>query len=168
MRNRIDPIRKGFGFTAFAVAGFWAFAAWAEPDAAGRPSTLQPGQVVRYYVWRDGGGEWHLRTTTKQQQHRFTGTIKIVGGGRIQNVNPAKLESQGDKKDWWSLNAQRDVITLDLSTKGQMDGFDFTVGPRVKELRFDLKVDGKDRPDRIFIGKKAENPAASSFTLPAK
>ena len=87
------------GWAAFAIVGLWTCVAQAEPDPAGRPAGMQPGQVMRYYLWRDPGGEWHLRTTTQQQLHRFTGTIKIVGGGRITSVTPGKLETAGEKKD---------------------------------------------------------------------
>lgn len=156
--------------TAFVLVGlalaFWTSAVRAgDPEPKGKPAGMEAGQPVRWYVWHDKNG-WHVRTTTKSKEHEFTGTIRVLGGA-VNHVHPAKMEGKSKQKDWWALSEGNKVVTLKLKTDGGMDGFDFEVGPSAKEIVFALKVDGKDDPKHIHIGKQGDHPDAAKFTLPA-
>ncbi len=160
--------RTTHGVLAVAVLVLWAAAAAraAEPDPRGKPEGMEPGQTLRWYVWHSEDGVWHVRTTTKSMQHEFRGTIRVVGGA-IKAVNPVKLEGAGATKDWWTLSEGNKLLTLDLKTNGAMDGFDFEVGNKANDVVFTLTIDGKEKPELIYVGKKAANPSSSNFSLPA-
>lgn len=135
-------------------------------DPNGRPEGLEPGKLVRWYLWHTEKG-WHLRTTTKMQEHHFEGKI-TVKGGKVRDVHVSQGDKKIEKNDSWKLSNNDRVLTIDFKTKGGMDGFDFGVGGKADEIEFSLKIDGKDEPKHIFIGKGNEHPESATFTLPAK
>src|SRR5262245_3411918 len=137
----------------------------AQPDPQGKPARMEKGQNARWYVWHDSDG-WHLRTTTQMKAHDFSGTIQVVGG-RITSVTGAKLEGRGKFNDWWQLSENDRVLTLNLRTKHGMDGVDFRVGPRADRIVVTLRIDGRDSPDQIFIGRAGSKPGTARFILSA-
>ncbi len=152
-------------FTAAVSASSVAVAQ--KPNPNGQPADLQPGKVVRYYVWYDEAG-WHLRTTTVKRLQDFDGRIRVVGG-TVENVIGAQLEGgQGERSDRWKVSDNKRNIAFRINTQGAMDGFDFTLSEDATDVEFTLKVNGEERADHIFIGKNSKNPPSANFSYRAK
>jgi hypothetical protein len=123
-----------------------------------------------YFVWYDAGG-WHLRTTTKEISHEFSGTIRVVGGTVTKIENFSGLEArpgQKGKNDIGRLDESRRNITFKFATKGREDGFDFKVGPTAETLQFNLKVNGYGHREMILIGGEGTAAPQAAFSLPAQ
>ena len=125
----------------------------------GQPAGMGAGSSQRFLIWRDNNG-WHLRTTTGRNKHTFSGEI-TADSGFISEVFAISTE----KKDWVILKDPRRVV-FNLNTDGAIDGFDFRTN--ANNLRFNLNIDGKLRPNVVYIGSRAANPPAVPFTLSAK
>ncbi len=125
----------------------------------GQPAGMGAGSSQRYLIWRDNNG-WHLRTTTGRNKHTFSGEI-IADSGFISEVFAINTE----KKDSVVLKDPRRVV-FNLNTDGAIDGFDFRTN--ANNLRFNLNIDGKVRPNVVYIGSRAANPPSVPFTLSAK
>lgn len=125
----------------------------------GQPAGMGAGSSQRFLIWRDNNG-WHLRTTTGRNKHTFSGEI-TADSGFISEVFAISTE----RKDWVILKDPRRVV-FNLNTDGAIDGFDFRTN--ANNLRFNLNIDGKVRPNVVYIGSKAANPPAVPFTLSAK
>lgn len=123
----------------------------------GQPRDMRAGAPHRYYVWHDHEG-WHLRTTTARERHRFHGEV-IADQGAIQNVRTFKRE----RGDWVRVDADGRKVFFDLSTDEGLDGFDFRT--EAQSLRFRLFMDGKDRPELVFVGLTGAHPNNVPFAL---
>lgn len=139
--------------------------AWAI-DPKGKPEGLEVGQTMRWYLWHNNN-VWHLRTTTTSRRHHFEGKA-TVKGGRIRDVHVTQGDKMIEQGDWWKLSKNDRELTIDFKSKGEMDGFDFVVGGKADEIEFSLKIDGEEKPEKIFVGKAGEHPESATFTLPAK
>ena len=133
-----------------------------DANPQGEPK-LEIGKASRWYVWHDKAG-WHIRTTTGGNLREFHGMICIVEGN-ITQFEPVK--SEGKKQDWWKMADERRVVRMNLQTAGKLDGFDFKVSDKAKEIVFDLKISGSDKADQVLIGKNAVNPKSGTFVVPA-
>ncbi|MBI2833954.1 MAG: hypothetical protein HYX76_05955 [Acidobacteria bacterium] len=159
----------------------------------GRPS-FREGHDLGYYVWKEGR-TWHVRWTTFGAMRRFTGHVVSEGGrleslkridveeerkvicpgraprvvrgprGRVRGVSPGRapvvaertqdrIEKEGDRR-----------IQFTAQTDDDIDGFDFTVGDQVHELRFTLEIDGKSRPADVDVGRGNQHPATNPFLV---
>ena len=128
----------------------------------GRPSGLHSGANFAYWIWRDGDGMWHLRTTTANKSRRFQGRIHAVAPGTISGLSEVSVE--GSRRRIEGLRMVDGDIAFDFTTKGKMDGLDFRfIGESC--LEFDLRIDGDGDPGKIFIGSRQTKPSSSHFTL---
>lgn len=128
-------------------------------EGTGQPSRMHAGAALGMWIWHDGKGvNWHFRSTTETNLHRFTGRVWPDAGGALSDIRPLALESRD------RIRPEGAELTFDFSTKGGLDGFDFHLtGSRC--LAFYLLVDGKPDPSRVFIGA-ANHPAnAAAITL---
>jgi hypothetical protein len=130
----------------------------------GKPKAFGPGKTARYGLWYEDG-TWHLRTTAKKG-HRFSGGVRVEGG-EFTRLEPVKLDMEGTGADRFAWNAARNEIRFDFRTGGSVDGFDFKVDKQATLIRFALGIDGDDRPNAIFVGRKGAHPAVVPFSLPA-
>jgi hypothetical protein len=124
--------------------------------AEGQPPGFRDRAPEAYWVWHDRAG-WHLRTTTAHQQHRFQGRI-WVGKGEVGNVHPTGLEL-GDR-----LKQRGNALAFDFTTKGHADGFDFQIAEG-ECAKFNLLIDGKGKPDAIYVGGRGEQPRRHVFRV---
>lgn len=156
-----------FALSAAAVflLGSSPRAAGEEINPRGKPGKFEVGNNASYYVWRDRDG-WHVRTTTKLRQRKFSGLVEI-SGGKITSGNAVALETGGDRADVVQINLDRNKLQFDLTTNQSVDGFDFKLGPNAESLSFSLNVDGA-ACDRVFIGADSKKPDQNPFTLPAR
>jgi hypothetical protein len=129
----------------------------------GKPDGVAGNQTKRYYVWRDKDGV-HLRFTTEGVKHRFSGEIKTTAGSFLK---PTGIEDGAEAKDgeWWTLSEKGQVLKFDRDTRKTLDGLDFRLGNRVREIEFVLKIDGEELPARIFVGPSGTSPKIAKFTL---
>ena len=124
-------------------------------------------QPARFYVWYEDQEGWHLRSAaTKRGLIKFEGTVRVING-EFRRCRPIGLDSKGKYADQWSLDKERRELKFLMHTAQVFDGFDFNVAPKTAELEFELKVAGKEQPNRIFIGGKGQHPPKVRFTLPA-
>jgi len=126
-------------------------------DPAGRPA-IKPGEGLAYLIWTDANG-WHARWTTGGAVRHFSGSIQAIGGALID----AKASGTEGKSDRVSITPA--LIKFSTKTAAQQDGVDFKLGPRTRKVRFDLMIDGKPRPDRVFVGKGRQHPTINPFDL---
>src|SRR5262245_26031448 len=80
---------------ALLVVGLTGGTAFAWPASlAGRPSQLQEGAPLAYWVWTDESDNFHLSTTTEWYAHIFHAVIRT--DGEIQDIDQTRLEA-GDQ-----------------------------------------------------------------------
>ena len=113
---------------------------------------------MAYWVWTGGKGDWHLRTTTSKQRHRFQGRVHPLQGSSLSNLKTTRLE-WGDR-----MRLQGTDIVFDFSTQGGEDGFDFTLNGN-SCIEMDLRIDKAPHPKLVVIGKGEVAPAASHFVV---
>jgi len=124
--------------------------AWGKPD-------FEQGDAAKVGLWRDDDG-WHIRWTTAGKKRKFSGYI-TASGGEFTKIQTVKKE----RGDWAAVTGNDKRLLFSTETDGGVDGFDFrTDSPR---LSFTVVIDGKEHPDRVFIGKNNRNPASIPFTL---
>ncbi len=133
-------------------------------DPRGRPEERLMKQERRYFIWNDAEG-WHIRSAS-QYLHKFEGKIRLTGG-EFRKCRPVGLETKGTGADRWLLNKERTELQFLINTSTSFDGFDFDCGRGTTEIEFDLMVAGAKEPKRIFIGRDAAHPQATTFKLPA-
>jgi hypothetical protein len=143
-------------------------AAGGEPlRVTGLPKTDEFTKLeYRYFVWNDSNG-WHLRTTTQKALRKFEGTI-TSSHDPFGKLRPIGLESNGKHKDLWEVDEGRKTIRFTIWTAKKFDGFDFDLPNNPDAtLTFDLKIDGKDRPRHVFVGRTLQTPGALPLVVPA-
>ncbi|MGE0042127.1 MAG: hypothetical protein AB7H88_06835 [Vicinamibacterales bacterium] len=157
----------------------------------GRPA-FGAGLERGYYVWRDGD-RWHVRWTTTGRPQTFSGTV-VAAGGDIADLDRVDLEREarvvrtgsrpvlergprgrlhveprptvavvpagGDR-----VEHDDNVIRFHARTDADIDGFDFTPAPGVRELRFVLEVDGQSRAVDVEVGRDNRRPDGNPFTV---
>jgi hypothetical protein len=129
----------------------------------GRPAGFGHGEPLSYGIWHTGN-VWHLRTSTARKSHRFKGSV-TAEGGTFDGIDSFRLEGKGKVEDHWRLSANRRELHFDFKTAREVDGIDLRVSNSVKRLRFDLHIDGKHRPERVFLGPSGTHPDRIPFTL---
>jgi len=137
----------------FASSAF----AWA-PRVEGKPDAFDPGATRGYFIWHDWNG-LHLWTTTRGQEHHFSGVIRT--DGRFINVHGKRLESD----DWYRVGPERHEMNFDFTTSGGLDGVNFEIEGG-DHVNFDLFIDGhRINPEEIYIGDRGWHPDQDDFTL---
>lgn len=126
---------------AFLTTSVWAIRAF---RAEGKPTA----SGLRYELWHDSGG-WHLRWTGFNRVHHFSGRLWSPDGN-LFITHRYKLE-RGDRV--WKKG--RKIHFAATSSVG-IDGFDFRW--RGRELLVELKIDGRYRPMKIYIGSEGYHP----------
>ncbi len=124
--------------------------AWGKPDFEG-------GEGLGAALWRDDDG-WHLRFTTKGKQHSFSGWVGTPDG-HFTNV----VFIRPERGDWARINPADKRVVFDVNVKGGVDGFDFRSNSA--HFTFQILIDGREMPGRIFIGKNGRNPSKLPFAL---
>jgi hypothetical protein len=157
---------------AFVVALMGAAFCAAKPgtgvgplDPIGEPKGFHKGDTVRYAIWHNDRG-WHLRTTTARKERQFKGHIRVEGGV-FERIHSHDLEKEGRLADWWRVGPKRHEVTFDFKTERGIDGIDFRVSKSAKRIRFDLHIDGRPEPGRVFVGNFNQHPVQNPFDLPA-
>ncbi len=126
--------------------------------ADGKPPRLRPSAVMAFWVWQSSKGQWHLRTTTSKQLHRFQGRVHPLQGASLGNLKATRLE-YGDR-----MRLQGEDIVFDFSTQGGEDGFDFKLNGNAC-VDMDLRIDKGAHPKLVVIGKTEQAPAAAHFVV---
>jgi hypothetical protein len=166
--------------TALAVAGSSAIDA---NELEGRPE-FADGTDLGYFIWRDDGDRWHVRWTTRGQQHRFSGAVTATGGdlkslkridveqeSRIVGRTPTRVavgpRGRAHVVGGHAVVATRTEDRIDKEddnrivfvsrTTDEIDGFDFRVDGDVTELRFNLEIDGRWLPRQVVYGARNQN-----------
>ncbi|MDB4993820.1 MAG: hypothetical protein JWM74_1252 [Myxococcaceae bacterium] len=126
-------------------------------NATGRSKTYTPGADEGLWIWKDAKGDgWHLRSTTGHKKHRFQGRIEadgpLIGLHATGNEGTDKLHTT-PKGVWFSF-----------STQGHEDGFDFKL-PAGSCMRVLSAIDGKPRPDRVYLGSGDAHPTNAHIKL---
>lgn len=105
------------------------------------------------YVWRDSVGVWNIRCISRNQ---LSLTGKVVASGGIQPVDP--------KDDVLKLSKSGMVLINQSVAPGET--------PRPLEFKatgnyvdFNLLIDGKNDPNRIYLGSRGFRPQFVPFRL---
>ena len=137
-----------------------------EINPRGRASDNLTNQSPRFFVWFDGD-DWHLRSaSTRRRLRKFTGTI-TVSGGKFDRLRAVGFERKGKHADTWKRSEDRTKVEFDIKTTHSFDGIDFSVSGSDAVVTFDLKIGGRSRPGKIFIGNKGQHPSKAEFSFPA-
>jgi hypothetical protein len=161
------------------------------PAYEGRPA-FSENVPVSYHVWHEGG-TWHVRFTSLGRARTFSGSVASEGG-KIQrfvkidrseamtNLYPRRRQMltvavAGSPNDFPRQGARNlssssikltdpMEITFNSRVDDSVDGFDFGVDEGVTGLRFYLRVDGREKPDFVLIGKKSGKADALPLIFP--
>jgi len=134
-------------------------------DPIGEPKGFRKGESVRYAIWHNKTG-WHVRSTTELKEHRFKGHIRVEGGV-FERIHSHDLEKEGRLADWWRLGPERHEVTFEFKTDRGLDGIDFRVSKSARRIHFNLHIDGRPEPGRVFVGRFDQHPVGNPFDLPA-
>lgn len=130
----------------------------------GRMDDHPTDKPARYYLWEDVEG-WHLRSCSRHV-NKFEGQVRIEQG-KFRKLRPIGIDPKGRGADQWVVNKERNELKFRLSTAQLFDGFDFTVEGLDAELEFELLINGKRMPARIFVGRDGQHPPEAKFSFPA-
>ena len=136
-------------------------------DPQGEPAGgLKKGTTECYKVWHNEEG-WHVRVVNGNgsKDHRYSGTI-TVENGVMEQVNSHLAKKNGVEKEW-KHGAKKNEVSFDFSTDKREDGINFKASKQASTVTFSLKIDGRDVPEQICIGKSADHPDSSTFALDA-
>jgi len=132
-----------------------------ERNIYGKPAGFDKGDVVKYAVWKHKTGGWTVLWTTHTKARSMDGVVTAIGGkfGPVVRHNMEPMTG-----DWVKVGPKRHKIVFNTTTKTGIDGFHFTT-TGANKLRFNLKIDGENKPDRIFVGANGWNPQKGIFEL---
>lgn len=130
----------------------------AASTADDRPAGYQETSGYGFWVWRGPKGGWHVRTTTQGKSHHFHGEIAVRGSGVMTDLKASKAELND------RVRGNPSGVGFEFQTAGFEDGVDFKVEPG-NCIEFDLKIDGKPQPGKIYIGGRQTNPGSYWFKL---
>ncbi len=123
-----------------------------------RPAGYQETSGYGFWIWRGPKGGWHVRTTTQGKEHHFHGEIAVRGSGVMTALKATRTELNDRVK------GNPSGAAFEFKTAGFEDGVDFVVEPG-NCVEFDLKIDGKAQPNKIYIGGRQTNPSSYWFKL---
>jgi hypothetical protein len=123
-----------------------------------RPAGFQETSGPGFWIWRGPKDGWHVRTTTSGKEHSFRGEIAVRGSGVITDLKANRTELND------RVRGNPSGAAFEFKTAGFQDGIDFKIEPG-NCLEFDLKLDGKGQPAKIYIGGRQTNPPAHVFKL---
>lgn len=172
----------------FLIALTGSVFAWSgKADVSGKPDEFSPNGQKGYYIWQDGSG-FHIWTTTRGQEHVFSGVIRTDGtlfnikGHNLERGDYLRNDSNLQGKSWFDshqgrnggnriffggreLNYGDNQIRFKFETTGGSDGLNF----RIKDARyidFDLYIDGHPiNRKQIHIGEESWHPQSYRFRL---
>ncbi|SEI85585.1 hypothetical protein SAMN05660742_101243 [Propionispira arboris] len=139
--------------------GNYVFAANSDSSRLdGKPASFNPGHITGYFIWQDKDG-LHLRTTTSNEKHEFTGTIHTDG------VFKDIFESSKGTNNTFNLNKDHNTIDFKFITTGGSDAIDLNLH-RATYIKFSLSMDSVNiEPTNVYIGKKGWHPDNYKFTI---
>lgn len=153
MKKLFTMLVVSLSVLAFCSSAF----AWS-PRTEGKPDTFDPGENLGYFIWHDENG-LHMWTTTRGQDHVFSGVIRT--NGRFVDTHGRRLELG----DFYHISSDRDTITFKFTTAGGEDGLNFKIADG-NYVNFDLFMDGHRINHReIYIGDRGWHPRNSDFSL---
>ena len=135
-------------------------------DPRGEPEGLKKGVVECYKVWHNDDG-WHVRVVNGRgsRDHKYQGVISVENG--VLDDIHSHLAKKNGVEAQWKHGGKKSEVAWDFATPEKEDGINFRASKGASAIRFSLTIDGKDMPDRIFIGKRGDHPESSSFELSA-
>jgi hypothetical protein len=123
-----------------------------------RPAGFQETAGPAFWIWRGKGEGWHVRTTTAGKEHSFWGEIAVTGGGIMTDLRANRTELND------RVRGNPSGAAFEFRTAGFQDGIDFKVDAG-NCIEFELKINGKAMPNRIFLGGRQVNPSTNRFKL---
>jgi hypothetical protein len=139
-------------------------------DPVGKPKDYKPGATTRYAIWYEDG-TWHFRYTTgNEDAQSLTGTITVVGGRMstiVRRGTPAKGVKTGADAPVEKSTAPAYKFNAKIN-QGIEGGIDFTLDDKATALKFELKINGKEAPSKVFVGATGAHPKSDLFYLSAK
>jgi hypothetical protein len=135
-------------------------------DPRGEPGGLRKGVTDCYKVWHNDDG-WHVHVVNGRgsKDHRYQGTI-TVENGVVEDIH-SKLAKKNGVEAQWKSGPRKNELSWDFATPEKEDGINFRLSKGAVVIRLTLTIDGKEIPDRIFIGKRGDNPETSTFEFAA-
>jgi hypothetical protein len=138
-------------------------------DSWGTPAGIGRADHPQYFVWQDEQG-WHVRTDTAGKRQEFNIEIETVGThletGEL--LGAGRTEKTGPTTDGGRIGPARRTIKARFVTSVKTDGIDFTVDANTKEVRFQLLINGEERPQWIALGANQAHPPSAAFALANK
>jgi hypothetical protein len=164
----------GLVATVIGLCGWISAAVADEPkleeiDLSGKPKDYKAGATTRYAIWHEDG-TWHFRYTTGNEDlQSMTGTITVVGGRMstiVRRGTPAKGVKTGADATVETTTAPSYKFNAKIN-QGIEGGIDFTLDDKATALKFELKINSKEVPSKVFVGSKGAHPKSDTFYLPA-
>ena len=135
-------------------------------DPRGEPEGLKGGVLECYKVWHNDNG-WHVHVVNGKgsKDHHYQGTI-TVENGVMEDLHSHLAKINGVQAQW-KLGPKKNEVSRDFATPEKEDGINFRVSKSAVAIRLKLTIDGKNAPDRIFIGKRGDHPESTTFEVVA-
>lgn len=161
--------------------------AWSgSANIEGKPDQFQINRAKGYYIWQDEKG-FHIWTTTRSEEHTFTGVIRTNGeflhvkGQNLERGDSFKVNSDDQGRPWFKssdnkgkhffsfggreMDYENDKIQFKFATTGGMDGINFQVKD-ASFIDFDLYMDGRPISRKeIYISDSGWHPQSHKFRL---
>lgn len=135
---------------AYGVAFAWPYYCQSRPVFAG-------GENFGYFIWHGDG--WHLRASTVDQNHAFTGSIMSNGPIFVTQIKTINL-AEGDFVKQVGPNS----LSFQITATGNEVGFDFRTEGNM--LTYSLFRDGNSvETKHIHLGGGAVSPRNNPFTI---
>jgi len=138
-----------------------------EMDPRGEPDGhLKKGTTECFKVWHNEDG-WHVRVVNGKgdRDHRYQGTITVENG--VMEGITSHLARKNGAQSVWRQGPKKHEVSFDFATHEREDGMNFKVSKAATTIRFALKIDGRDLPDQIFVGRRGDNPESTTFVVDA-
>ena len=116
----------------------------------GAPEIQLPAREIHARLWSEGG-RIHLRFVPDQRTHEISGSLVATGEGILKDIAPL---SEGLR-----IRQQRPSrVDFDGTSDRKLAGLDVILAGDFQSLIVDIKIDGRQLPQRLLIGSDRDSP----------
>jgi len=116
----------------------------------GSPEIQLPAPEVHARLWSEGG-RIHLRFIPDQTTHEISGSLVATGEGILKDIAPISEQLR--------IRQQRpNRVDFDGTSDRKLAGLDVILAGDFQSLIVDIKIDGRQLPQRLLIGSDRDSP----------
>jgi hypothetical protein len=116
----------------------------------GAPEIQFPAPEIHARLWSEGG-RIHLRFVPDQKTHEISGSLVATGEGILKDIAPVSKQLR--------IRQQRPSrVDFDGTSDRTLAGLDVILAGDFQSLIVDIKIDGRQLPQRLLIGSDRDSP----------